>query len=291
MSGYIARLIARDVGLSDDGRRAAYTPPLQPRAEGEPVAAMVDPFEAAEEQAVDTMPTLQPNRQEPHPPTPSALRREGEKSPTEFIETDDGRSDFVPSAAPIIQREVVLPPPPTPLPEFRDGESSARLGVEDLSDAAPIHAYEPEQAQSLTPSFEPENIAAPAEPPPMLDSPWTFEDLLAPFLKGIRDDLAAREDDSALRDEQREAYTPPLQPPIETQNPPRQAWLPVIEPEAPLVEPITPADTPSIIVGDIVIEVTPPRPPVPTPRRSAPAAPAPPRQGVRSKRGFGIGQS
>jgi hypothetical protein len=86
-----------------------------------------------------------------------------------------------------------------------------------------------------------------------------------------------------------------IEPP-EVEAPP-SPMEPRVEPVAPTVTPLLATPAPQITIGDIVVEIVSPSerpgglPPLPTSRAARPLAPPVPRLGVRSKRGFGLGQA
>jgi hypothetical protein len=128
--------------------------------------------------------------------------------------------------------------------------------------------------------------APPFDPPRA--SPWTFAELLAPFLRGLHHETDAAPAAQPVRD----SSEMPVVGAIPPMPPDESASFVPLQPEAPVIAPVTTRTDapPTVHIGDIVVEITSPRPPAPPAQRRAASPPPAPRPGVRSKRGFGMGQ-
>lgn len=261
-SSYLQRIVAR-LGTPAAGVGPLFTPP------DAPAPVTFDPFAEAE-----------PLDAEIAPPEPRAVvLREPQTSPT------------------IVERSALLPP----------GEVVERV-IHEAQDAIPVTPIEPHAAQppnvSLSlpapaPIREPEQIA----PPPSEVTAWeTLTQIVQQFVAPAQDEVPPNFERPIERMPQ-----PVLEPEIaeriryEFVEPPRQTAPsslvePPIEAEAPTAAPVFEPPAPQITIGDIVVEIvsrpeTQARTNAPPPRAAAPVEPpAPSRAGVRSKRGYGIGQ-
>ncbi|GEM_PF-2965413 len=295
-SSYIARLIARnEPDALFEQRRTERTPALQPREESEARPVMDDPFEAVEVEA-DLPPTPAPRQTgEKTPPTPaptvhSSVRRADLTESLDDSPDDAAKTVFVSPAERPIETHRIEPPRQERAPAVTRGDAGddddTPMTVAEHQGEAPRRIDAPEQdSRNPLPTSTDDDveIAAPVK------SPWTFEEILAPFLKQFQAPNAGENRDEIHAD------VPPQMTAasLEEDDAPNSAYdrmLPVIEADVPSIMPITEKNAAIVNIGDIVIEVTPPRTPDPTPRRNATAPPAPPRLGVRSKRGFGLGQ-
>lgn len=263
MTSYLQRIVAR-MGTPTAGVGPLFTPPEAP------APAIFDPF--AEAEPLD----------EPIAPSPVATPVVDSPMllPTERVE----RSELLPPAN-VVERvihefegaapSVPLLPPEAPPPATDLSLSPPAPVLEPPPAAPPLETTAWQTVEQIM-----QQLIAPAADaaPPSLDRP---NDALPPLLP-------------APEIEERISYEliePPRQElPVSTVQPP-------IEVEAPAVAPIFDSPAPQITIGDIVVEIVtrpevPGRATPPTPPRAVQPAepPAPLRAGVRSKRGYGMGQ-
>ncbi len=297
MNGYIARLIARDNGttLSETNIARTDSPaPLQAGAASETSGinetALFDPFEAADDS--DDVPAparslpVHPQRDRPviqsltadaHDTAPQDTPRSVPPPPAEYRVIDTQRESNAPAAAwdePAPREVLSSPPAPVPSLTLAQREAAPFLSAPEPTQAAHSPTNTPDAANT--------EHAPPIMPDTASSSPWTFAELLAPYLE----QFAARTDDPRVEhvDNDEDAHTYPRDKgethPVMTMQP---------DDSAAAFMPPAQVDAPIISIGDIVVEITPPRPPAPPARPAAPAVPVL-RAGVRSKRGFGMGQ-
>lgn len=261
-TSYLQRIVAR-MGTPAAGVGPLFTPPEAP------VPAIFDPFAAAEPIDAEIAPPVEPQAAVlPQPqPSPEIVERSEllprgetvERVIHEFQESSSGQT--------IVPLEV---PPPTmdlPLPQPAPVLEPERLG------APPIETTERETVQQIRYEFVEAaegalpNLERPIDPAP--------QPVLEPEI------------------EERIRYEF-IEPPGEA--PPVSMVEPPIEAEASAAAPVFESPAPQITIGDIVVEIVtrpeaPGRASPPPPRAAQPAEPpASLRAGVRSKRGYGIGQ-
>lgn len=262
-SSYLQRIVAR-MGTPAAGVGPLFTPP------NVPAPAIFDPFADAEPLDEQITPPPEPR---------AAAEPQPQPSPT------------------IVERSALLPP----------GEVVERV-IHEAQESIPVTPLEPHAAQppdvSLphpqpAPIPEPEQIA----PPPSEVTAWeTLTQIVQQFV------APAESEESPNFERPIEPVPPPaLEPEIaeriryEFIEPPRQTAPispvePPLEAEAPAAAPVFESPAPQITIGDIVVEIvtrpeTQARTNAPPPRAAQPVEPpAPQRAGVRSKRGYGIGQ-
>lgn len=271
---YLQRLIARM------GMPAAGPAPVGPAMVGVPEAAsppVFDPFAEAEIAGEAEVPTAAP-------PAPAAADPPQTQPISPEVRT--GHADIVLAPADReIVREPQLPPiepgAPMPLPSRPPVTQPDPPGPQSPAERPATAPLAMSQAAAvertvLVPGEAPE----PAIPPPApAAAPATPPQELPPPAERVERVI-------------REGLSPPLP---EAAPAPVPEVLPAPTPPEPAARPGLPA--PRIRIGEIRVEVVPPADPPPRggePPRTrviGPGLPAPARPGVRSKRGFGLGQT
>ncbi|HEY0737036.1 MAG TPA: hypothetical protein VGD69_19125 [Herpetosiphonaceae bacterium] len=263
-SSYLQRIVAR-MGTPAAGVGPVFTPP------DAPAPAIFDPFADAEPLDAEIAPPLSELRAAalPPPPSPTIVERSELLPPGEVVERVIHEAQASVPGVSILPPADQLPASDLPLPQ-----------------PAPISA--------------PEQIAS----PPSEVTAWeTLTEIVQQFVA-----LAQDQERPPLELPSDPAPQPALEPEDEERiryefvEPPRQTSPispvePPLDAEAPAAAPVFESPAPQITIGDIVVEIvtrseTPGRTNVAVPPRAAPPSepPAPPRAGVRSKRGYGIGQ-
>lgn len=262
MNGYFERLVSR---LAD----AHAVQPVQ----SPPPAPVIDPFaevEAIDDAPLTEAPAVRPPLPVEPPPTPLAVTPE------------PAQRDIPPAPG---QTGTLEPPPaPPPITEIVTIERIPADHPAALEPAEPAPSPEPpapviETRERLVERVETRVAASPSAPLEPSSNP-----LPMPPAEPDERELAIGELQPPMPEPQAHAASPAA--PVVMIEPPRADDMP---------EPVPPAAAPEtkISIGEIVVEVVqkaappPARPrPARAPRRASPA----PRPGVRSKRGYGLGQ-
>lgn len=211
-------------------------------------------------------------------------------------------------------REAKIPPPPVSQAEEKSMSVPRELGRETIVERMTA----PPEPQELKPLPEEVSKISPERAAPLSVHPFeSEEEIILPSLRGnetverlvreIVEPLGVNEPLSQPLPgfEQTIKPPPPIIPPESVSytfieppggETPSTPLEPPVPPDAPMLPPVAPAAPPQITIGDIVVEiVNAPEVPTRAPLMSAsralrPAVSPAPRAGVRSKRGFGLGQ-
>ncbi|MBV9791430.1 MAG: hypothetical protein JOZ51_24755 [Chloroflexi bacterium] len=262
MTSYLQRIVAR-MGTPTAGVGLLFTPPEAQ------APAIFDPFAEAEplDEPIASLPFAPQTTDPPALPPAERVERSELLPPGSVVERVIHEFEGVAPSAPLLPPAAppatdlpLAPPAPVlePPPDAPPIETTAWQTVEQI-----MQQFITPAADAAPPSLERPNDAL----PPLLPAPEIEERISYEFVE-----------------------SPRQEPPVSTVQPP-------IEAEAPAVGPIFESPAPQITIGDIVVEIV-PRPeaagrtPPPAPPRAVQPAepPAPLRAGVRSKRGYGMGQ-
>lgn len=262
-SSYLQRIVAR-MGTPAAGIGPLFTPP------DAPAPAVFDPFADAEPLDAEIAPPLEPRAAAPPQPLPhpTIMERSELQPPGEVVERVIHEVTEPSLVVPVEPLQAQPPAVNPPLPQPAPSPESEQI-------APPIEVTAWETLTQIVRQF-----VAPAQD----EEPPAFERPIAPVLQPVLEpEIAERIRYEFVEPPRQTAPISPVEPPLEVESP---AVAPVFDPPAP-----------QITIGDIVVEIV-TRPEAqgrtsapPPPRATAPVEPpAPLRAGVRSKRGYGIGQ-
>jgi hypothetical protein len=269
-STYLQRLVARMGAQSVD-----VAPPFSPpEAAVPPTPLAFDPFADAEivDEAITPPSTVEPPvTDQVFPPSSLDFGEDSEQPPT-TVEPVERVIHEVLEPPPIEAAARQIEPPAIHLPA-----PDAVLDFEQRQDLPlAVETVQPPLVQQM--SFaafeppEPESILSPA--------PELPKGQVTPDIQTV--EWLLHEFDEFTEPPETTAPAVPMEPPV--------------EPEAPIIAPGLDTPAPQITIGDIVVEIVtrPDRPEwmgsTPPTRVSRPPEGSAPRAGVRSKRGFGLGQ-
>lgn len=263
-SSYLQRIVAR-MGTPAVGVGPLFTPP------NTPAPAIFDPFAEVEPLDAEIAPPSEPRAAAlPQPqPGPALVERSELLPPGEVVERVIHEAPELALSESIRPTEAQPPSAELPLPQ------PAPIPEPEQSAPPPIEVTAWETLTQIVQQF----VAPPeTEPQPAFERPSDPQP--QPVLEP---EIAQRIRYEFVEPPRQAAPVSPVEPPIEA--------------EAPATAPVFESPAPQITIGDIVVEIvsrpeTQGRPSVPPPPRAATPVepPAPLRAGVRSKRGYGIGQ-